>query len=378
MTILVNNVGEDCNRGISKPIGKDGAVATVTRTETSGDGNLELDEENANIPPTTTISSDAKRCTFQQSIMMVDTTATMATTDNSSGDNHPKEGLSPTPKQGTLVAGSRRSDAESIPFSILQDPLTNVRMVDPVVNPAGDSYERSSLLLTDESIEFYPNRALQAILKHQDDYEKRQHTTSDSNLSKELSAASAKANDWWFHDLTKNPPPPLPEAFYCPITCDIMVDPWIGPDGSTYEYDGIKAWLAQSDRDAFSPVTRQKMSLGQLRPNHALYELIQWETQRPPSERHAAVQRWVESTPNTKRTPRPNHPLPPSATSLLPGTSSTQPSAQNTASRQAPPTQVAGQTTASTTVSEEQSDMHCWTVVSFVGTFLVVLFVFIH
>jgi hypothetical protein len=182
----------------------------------------------------------------------------------------------------------RRTEAGNIPHAILKDPLTNKRMVDPVVNPAGDSYERSSLRLTDESIEFYPNRALQSILKQQDDYEKHQPTASANDLSKE-SLAFACAIEWWYHDPTKHPPPPLPEAFYCPITCDIMVDPWIGPDGSTYEYDGIKAWLAQPDREAISPVTRQALSLGQLRPNHALYELIQWETQRPPSKRHAAV-----------------------------------------------------------------------------------------
>jgi hypothetical protein len=35
-------------------------------------------------------------------------------------------------------------------------------MIDPVVNPAGDSYERNTL--EDSDITYYPNQALQAIV----------------------------------------------------------------------------------------------------------------------------------------------------------------------------------------------------------------------
>jgi U-box domain len=234
---------------------------------------------------------------------------------SSSGDQQP---LSSPPLSSTEPAvdcftalhGSVDSDPErmtdtlGIPNGILKDPLTNTRMVDPVVNPAGDSYERSSLLLTDERIEFYPNRALQAILKHQDDYETQQATESANN------SAVATCCCWWYHDVhTKGTQ--LPEAFYCPITCDIMVDPWIGPDGCTYEYDGIRAWLEQCHTEPCSPVTRQPLCLGQFRPNNALYDLIQWETQLPLLQRHDSMQKWMNSTrTTTTRSPRLNHPPP--------------------------------------------------------------------
>jgi U-box domain len=374
MTILVDNAEDDCNRGIGEPMGKGEVAAAAVTTRTIAVGNF---DENANLPPSTI---DAKQCTFREHAMDNTTiTAAAITSGDPSGDNDQLDEESPpafAEVDNVVTTGIKRSEAGSIPFSILQDPLTNMRMVDPVVNPAGDSYERLSLLLTDESIEFYPNRALQAILKHQDDYEKCQHTTSASDPSND-SLAAANANGWWFHDPIKHPSPPLPEAFYCPITCDIMVDPWIGPDGSTYEYDGIEAWLAQSDRDACSPVTRQALSLGQLRPNHALYELIQWETQRPPSERHAAVQRWIESTPNTKRTPRPNHPLPLAVTPLLPGTSTTQPSSQNATSRPDPATQVASGTTNSIAALEETSGPPWWINLFCVVILLILIFVFV-
>jgi U-box domain len=354
MSILRDSTGDDCNCGLSEPIGKGEAAAAVTRTETvlGGTFGLDDDEENANTPP---------RITFQWRAMMNATAAT-TTTGNSNGDEQPNEELPPT--------DIRRSEDESIPHALLKDPLTNKRMVDPVVNPAGDSYERSSLLLTDESIEFYPNRALQAILKQQDEYEKR-------NSKESPVVAASYANGWWFHDLTKHSSPPLPEAFYCPITCDIMVDPWIGPDGSTYEYDGIEAWLAQSDRDACSPVTRQTLSLGQLRPNHALYELIQLETQRPPSERLAAVQKWMDSTPSTARTPRPNHPLPIAVIPLLPYSSSSSSASQVATSQEEPATQVASGAATLTTVSEDASRVPWWINFLCVVVMLVLVFLFI-
>jgi U-box domain len=202
----------------------------------------------------------------------------------------------------TLHINNVKTDTLGMPHAILKDPITNMRMVDPVVNSAGDSYERSSLLLTDERIEFYPNRALQAMLKQQDEYETQRATESANN--------SVAAGCWWYHDVNTPKGAQLTEAFYCPITCDIMVDPWIGPDGCTYEYDGIQAWLEQCNTEACSPVTRQALCLGQFRPNQALYELIQWETQLPPLQRHVAIQKWMDSTRRTTRSPRLHHPPP--------------------------------------------------------------------
>lgn len=46
------------------------------------------------------------------------------------------------------------------------------------------------------------------------------------------------------------------EAFYCPITGDIMTDPVIFPDGYTYEKKAIEEWLSKHH---ISPFTRAPM-----------------------------------------------------------------------------------------------------------------------
>ena len=61
----------------------------------------------------------------------------------------------------------------------------------------------------------------------------------------------------------------FPESFYCPITCDLMVDPVIGEDGHSYERAAIEQWL-RGHRT--SPVTR--MPLRDLRPNRQLQQAI--------------------------------------------------------------------------------------------------------
>jgi U-box domain len=292
MTILVDNCSKSSSSSNNEPKGE---VDEATET-TEMDDDEEMARES--VPRRKAAGAVAGGTTNK--------------VNSSSGDEQPLASLlSPSLLSTERLERSNESDPGSkadtvgIPYGLLKDPLTNTIMVDPVVNPAGDSYERSSLLLTDESIEFYPNRALQAILKQQDDYE-TQHAATES-----ASCNSVAACCWWYHDFNVTKGAPLPEAFYCPITCDIMADPWIGPDGFTYEYHGIQAWLEQcSTDDACSPVTRQPLCLGQFRPNNALYELIQWETQLPPLQRHVSFQKWMDSTRTTTRSPRLNHPAP--------------------------------------------------------------------
>jgi U-box domain len=249
----------------------------------------------------------------------------------------------------------------------LYDPSTQLRIIDPVVSATGDSFERSTLTrqqandtvasATPEfsSVGYYPNRALKVILKQQYEYEQRQEqllleasgktvTEHDDGQSSgtpmQNLARYARLNDnahhdgegnnalvsrgrWYYAPLGEwNNNTPLPDgAFCCPITLNVMVDPWIGPDGHTYEYNAICEWLATYGD---SPVTRESMSLTQLRPNHAIYELIQYEvnceerwTYYNPTRsrganvewrRHASIQAWIDSTTCTQRpTTRPNH-----------------------------------------------------------------------
>ena len=64
----------------------------------------------------------------------------------------------------------------------------------------------------------------------------------------------------------------VPDAFFCPITHDIMQDPVVDGDGVSYERYAITQWLGKHNT---SPVTRNKLTVDQLRPNRALKELIQ-------------------------------------------------------------------------------------------------------
>lgn len=56
-----------------------------------------------------------------------------------------------------------------------------------------------------------------------------------------------------------------------------MVDPYIAPDGFTYEYKAIKLWL---EKQNVSPVTKLHLQEKILHPNHTLRSAIQEWTSR--------------------------------------------------------------------------------------------------
>ena len=67
----------------------------------------------------------------------------------------------------------------------------------------------------------------------------------------------------------------IPESFICPITQQKMVDPYIDPDGNSYEKSAIDNWLSQN---TVSPITRNPLSWEQLVPNRVLRTLIEdWD-----------------------------------------------------------------------------------------------------
>jgi hypothetical protein len=57
-------------------------------------------------------------------------------------------------------------------------------------------------------------------------------------------------------------------AFVCPITHAVMVDPVVATDGHTYERAAVERWFA--DGRATSPVTNARLRSLTLVPNHAL------------------------------------------------------------------------------------------------------------
>ena len=64
----------------------------------------------------------------------------------------------------------------------------------------------------------------------------------------------------------------IPNAFICPITLNIMEDPYSDSDGNTFEKTAIYQWIQQT---GISPVTRNPMTLNDLHPNRALKDLIE-------------------------------------------------------------------------------------------------------
>ena len=69
----------------------------------------------------------------------------------------------------------------------------------------------------------------------------------------------------------------LEQQLICPITQEVMFDPWIDNEGNTYEYAAIMAHLARSKT---SPITRSPLfpTNEYLRPNRTLRDIIQLYT----------------------------------------------------------------------------------------------------
>ena len=63
-----------------------------------------------------------------------------------------------------------------------------------------------------------------------------------------------------------------PEEYLCPINLTLMSDPVIGSDGRSYERSAITQWLRSNPH---SPITRQPMTIGSLKPNYALKTAIE-------------------------------------------------------------------------------------------------------
>ena len=63
----------------------------------------------------------------------------------------------------------------------------------------------------------------------------------------------------------------IPTSFLCPITHNIMTNPYIDNEGNSYEYDAICKWL---ERNTSSPITRNVLLKSHLKPNRALLDII--------------------------------------------------------------------------------------------------------
>ncbi|KAI6645902.1 WD repeat, SAM and U-box domain-containing protein 1 isoform X2 [Oopsacas minuta] len=75
--------------------------------------------------------------------------------------------------------------------------------------------------------------------------------------------------------------PDVPNDFICPISLQIMTDPVIIADGSTYDRSSILLWLATSRRGPVSPLTNLDLPHTNLKPNCELREEIEQFLKNP-------------------------------------------------------------------------------------------------
>ena len=78
----------------------------------------------------------------------------------------------------------------------------------------------------------------------------------------------------------------MPDAFLCPLTLDLMMDPVVTSDGQTYERRSIEQWLAQSST---SPLTGHPLPHLGLAPNVVLRGLIRDYLERNPEMQAGAA-----------------------------------------------------------------------------------------
>ena len=172
-------------------------------------------------------------------------------------------------------------------------PLSKEVMKDPVVDPNGDSYEKSFITARDDSVTYYPNRALKSIIGHA----VTRHA-EEGSLRGALRRMDESVRSGWQQMLEKSVIPsaayrPLPQSYYCSITCELIHEPVIDPEGNTFEKMAVENWIRVNGS---SPLTRTSLTTEDLRPNNALHDLIDEERARSDESIHPSIRRWKEAT----------------------------------------------------------------------------------
>ena len=91
-----------------------------------------------------------------------------------------------------------------------------------------------------------------------------------------------------------------PEAYKCPLTHAVMIDPVVDPEGNSYERAAIENWLSRNET---SPITRSYLSKRMLNPNRALRDAI--EQFRQVSGDAGSAQEPIDAPPISVREPEP-------------------------------------------------------------------------
>lgn len=103
----------------------------------------------------------------------------------------------------------------------------------------------------------------------------------------------------------------IPDCFRCPVTLDVFVDPYVAPDGVTYEWSVLdEVWRRGNPNGGrpLLPSSRMTFSMCEIHPNLALKELIAAYRERTPelfraAEAPAALP-WERPTEEPRELPR--------------------------------------------------------------------------
>jgi len=214
---------------------------------------------------------------------------------------------SPLPTVGNMQSIDIESPLPTVTGVVVQEPLqlsmqrrealycpiTQKEMTDPVVDSSGNSFERTAVGAEHDRGDgsllsyYWPNRALKAILELN-----RTLQEEDGNM---LRKTLRKLDDSVRANLLDKTGVleyrPLPDAYYCPITCDLMKEPVLTPDGITYEREAIETWIKVN---GLSPTTRDPLSIEELRPNNNLQKLLTDEREKSDETIHPSIRRWKE------------------------------------------------------------------------------------
>jgi len=171
------------------------------------------------------------------------------------------------------------------PFYDPKDPTK--LLSDPVVHPDGESYEK--LTVENDSVEYYPNRALKAIIEREVELASGSFRGRVMKLTESIRSAATRVGEATVFDIQHQP---LSDSFYCPITTELISDPVITKEGYTYERSAIVQWIKTKH---VSPLTRNQLLLSDVRDNNALYDLIELEQGRTDDSLHPSIRRWKNS-----------------------------------------------------------------------------------
>jgi len=185
-------------------------------------------------------------------------------------------------------------------------PLSKRLLTNPVVGPDGLSYEQNAVCqsLPEDDDEFsmedlYPNRALKVIMEEagvelspllpdDDDGDEPQDSTW-ANILRIQKSLEANLPKFWYPTKSLSS---LPEAYFCPITMDLMHRPVIDPEGNTYEQSAIVDWIRTNGT---SPISRAPLTVYDLYPNHVIRQLLEFHAKncsQDAKEIHPALLQW--------------------------------------------------------------------------------------